>query len=251
MPTPFEFAHDIELPGPPILTWYAVSTALGLGGWYMPMPPQRDSPMVTEWSDNERLTMDIPVGIDGSFHRFDYQIDPIDENRTRLRFEHSGEHDWSDDERELTGEAWDQYLFTLQRFLTEFAHLVPAYIEAEAPNDRTDDEGWAGVLAALGLDASESDRAPLVGTPVTIERDGLEPLVGEIDYVTEHFIGVRAGDALIRFHGRWPIDLPIAVSHYRYLDPDNREIDLEGERVAWVRWLDEATADAADDGFLR
>lgn len=232
MPKPFEIVKHLTLPGPPLVAWYAITTAQGLAGWTMPMPPDKDSPMVSDWVPNEHLAIRIPIGVNGAFQAFDYLIAERADGSVDFTFVHSGELDWSDEEREMADLAWDQYLFTLHKFLTVHLERIPAYIEAEAPANKVGPNGWATLLTRLGLGA-----APQVGDPVRIERSGATPIEGTVDYVTDRFLGIEAADELIRFHGRWTIGLPIAVADHRYLDPDHAVLDVQAERVAWANWL--------------
>ncbi|MDN5918482.1 MAG: hypothetical protein L0I76_25850 [Pseudonocardia sp.] len=57
-------------------------------------------------------------------------------------------------------------------------------------------------------------------------------LVGEIDYVTDRFLGLRTDGALIRFHERSAIGLPVAVSHHDYTGADPDALS-----EAWRDWL--------------
>jgi len=51
--------------------------------------------------------------------------------------------------------------------------------------------------------------------------------------VTANFLGVRTSDALIRFHGRVPAGLPVAVSHHAYVEG----FDEKQATRAWESWL--------------
>jgi hypothetical protein len=58
-------------------------------------------------------------------------------------------------------------------------------------------------------------------------------ILGEVDYLTEKFIGLRTSDELIRFHERSAIGLPVAVSDHCYgalADPRRRT-------ESWQHWL--------------
>ncbi|NLA36031.1 MAG: hypothetical protein GX868_10140 [Actinobacteria bacterium] len=234
MATPFRIVKHLTLPVPPLAVWYAITTAQGLAGWTMPIAPDKDSPLVTDWVPNEHLAVHVPIGVNGAFQAFDYRIDERADGDVDFTFVHSGELDWSDEEREMTELAWDQYMFTLHKFLTTHLARIPAYMEAEAPAHKVGPNGWTALLARLGLGP-----APRVGDAVRIERPGTATIEGTVDYVTDRFLGIEAPHELVRFHGRWSIGLPIAVADHRYLDPDHAVLDVEAERAAWVAWLAE------------
>ncbi len=65
-----------------------------------------------------------------------------------------------------------------------------------------------------------------------VDVHGGARLVGEVDYVTDRFLGLRTADALIRFHGRSPIGMSIAVSHHDYTGADPAPLT-----AAWSQWL--------------
>ena len=46
-------------------------------------------------------------------------------------------------------------------------------------------------------------------------------------------MGIRTPDALIRFHGRWPLGMPVAVSHHAYAEG----VDAAAATKAWESWL--------------
>jgi hypothetical protein len=80
-----------------------------------------------------------------------------------------------------------------------------------------------GAGSAIELDA-----------PVRISLPGAAPLAGNVDYTTAGFVGLRTPDALIRFHRRAGLGMPVAVSHHAYGD-----IDAEQIRRGWEAWLAE------------
>lgn len=231
MPSTFEFTHELVLPGPPLVAWYAVTTAQGLAGWHTPLGIDPSSPMVTCWEPNERFTMRIPMGPAGH-QQLDYRISERPDGRVDFTFVHSGRMEWSSEELEMTRAAWDQYMFTLERFLTSHLERIPAYVEAEAPGHRVGPKAWRALREGLGLTPDAT-----VGAEVRIERGDAEPIVGRVDYLTDRFVGVEAPNRLIRFHGRWTIGLPIAVADHIYLDPESPNCDVQAERDAWTRWL--------------
>lgn len=87
------------------------------------------------------------------------------------------------------------------------------------------------LVAGLGAAKPVEPRAP-----VHIELPGVGSLDGVVDYVSANFVGLRTTDALIRFHGRAPIGMTVAVSHHAYLD----DFDAAGTTRASESWLAEA-----------
>jgi len=186
--------------------------------------------MVTSWEPGRRLGVRTPPAEDGSFQTFDYRLDAEGPGRTRLRFAHSGftGDGWGDDFEAMTGAGWDMYLHTLGQYLARFAGHPAVYLEAEAPAPSAEPEAWPRLLAALGL----TDPVDL-GTAVRLDLPGVGAVEGVVDYATPTFIGLRAPMALIRFHGRGAIKMPVAVSQHTYI----ATFDTASAQRGWETWL--------------
>ncbi|MCW0213950.1 MAG: SRPBCC domain-containing protein [Pseudonocardia sp.] len=211
----FEIRREVALPATPDQVRAAVSTPEGLAGWFMPMDIHATPGAEVEESPG-RLA--VRVGTDA----FEYLIEGRD-GSTVLRFVHSGMlgDDWSDEFEGMTAAGWSMYLHTLGQYLGHFADRPTLYAEADAPADPA---VWPGVLAAVTASA--------VGEPVHLEL-GDRALDGEIDYLTESFVGFRTADALVRFHERSAIGMPVAVSHHHFGAGESAE--ALGD--AWRAWF--------------
>jgi uncharacterized protein YndB with AHSA1/START domain len=126
----------------------------------------------------------------------------IDSDPTVLHFTHRMEEDLT----EQFQPGWEMYFFTMQQYFRHFRGLPALYAEAEGPALSASADAWPAVVAA----AKELD--------------------GEIDYESASFLGVRTADSLIRFHGRWMMDMPVAVSEHAYGGAEPRD---------WAPWLAE------------
>ena len=221
----FEIRKEVDLDASPDAVWHAIATPEGLATWFMPMPMDPDSDLVVAWEPERRLRIEMPPGPDGATQAFEYVIEGRG-GTTVLRFVHSGflGGDWSDEFESMTSAGWDQYLFTLAQYLRFFAGRAAMYVEAEAPPGAATPEAWPRLLAALG---SAHD----LGAPVGIDLAS-GAISGSIDYVTANFVGIRTDDALVRFHGRWPIGMTIAVSHHAYAPVDRRRAHRGVDRLA-------------------
>ena len=218
----FELPKEIELPASPEEAWRAIATGPGVTAWFMPMEIDPESPEVTDWEPPRKLTIRIPAAGDGSTHAFEYLIEGRDGGTSVLRFVHSGVlgDDWSDEYEGMTSSGWDMYLFTLAQYLRHFRGRPASYVEAEAPAAG----GWDRLRRLLG---------PVrLGGQVSIGLPDGSQIRGEVDYLTEKYIGLRTSDELIRFHERSAMGLPIAVSDHYYgalADPRRAE--------SWQHWL--------------
>jgi hypothetical protein len=230
MGRPFEIHREVPLDAAPEQVWEAIATGPGLAAWFMPMEIDPDSPMVQSWEPGRRLAIRTPSAPDGSFQAFDYRIEGSGPGRADLRFIHSGftADDWGDDYDVLTGRGWDMYLHTLGQYLVHFAGRPALYLEAEAPPSSAEADGWGRLLAALGLAEPVE-----VGAAVRIDLPGVGPVEAVVDYATPTFVGLRAPLALIRFHGRGGLGMPVAVSQHTYV----ATFDVASARRGWESWL--------------
>lgn len=230
MGKPFEIRKEISLDATAEAVWEAIATASGLAAWFMPMEIDPASPTVEAHEPGRRLSVRLPEGPDGSFHAFEYVIEAAGQGRAVLRFVHSGftSDDWGDDYEAITGSGWDMYLHTLSQYLTDFAGRPAQYLEVEGPPASADGAAWPHLLTALGLTEPAKE-----GTGVRFDLPGVGPVEGTVDYVAPTFIGLRAPHALIRFHGRGRMGMPVAVSQHTYLET------FDGERAqrGWESWL--------------
>jgi hypothetical protein len=228
--SPFEIRRAVSLPAPPEQVWEAVATGDGLAAWFMPMELDPDSSMVTSWEPGRRLTVRTPPEKDGAFHTFDYRLEPAGPASTMLRFLHHGftGDAWGEHFEAATGSGWDMYLHTLGQYLTHFPGRPAVYLEAEAPPASAEADAWTLLITALGL----SD-PPELGAAVHLALPGVGAVEGIVDYASPTFVGLRAPLALIRFHGRALLGMPVAVSQHTYLTT----FDVDSASRGWEAWL--------------
>jgi uncharacterized protein YndB with AHSA1/START domain len=226
----FEVRKEVALDATPEQVWEAIATGPGLTAWFMPMEVDPDSNMVVAWEPGKRLAIETPPAEDGSTQAFEYLIEARGQGTVLLRFVHSGflGDDWSDEFESMTAKGWDMYLYTLAQYLTYFAGRPATYVEAEGPPSSANADAWPLLVGALGL-----TQAFEPGAAVHMELTGIGPIDGVVDYLTSNYIGIRTADALIRFHGRAPIGMTVAVGHHAYVD----ELDAAATTHAWESWL--------------
>lgn len=230
MGKPFDIRKELALDASSDAVWEAIATAPGLAGWFMPMEIDPKSSTVQAFEPGRRLSVRPQVAPDGSFHAFEYRIEPAGEGGAVLRFGHSGftSDDWGEDYEAVTSAGWDMYLHTLRQYLTHFAGRPALYLEAQAPPESADQAAWPRLVAGLGLTEPVEE-----GAGVRFELPGFGPVEGSVDYVAPMFLGLRAPLALIRFHGRFASGMPVAVSQHTYLET----FDGDAAQRAWEAWL--------------
>ncbi|WP_026359982.1 SRPBCC family protein [Amycolatopsis nigrescens] len=226
----FEIGKEVVLDATPEQVWQAIATPEGTAGWLWPVEIEPEpggqagegASVVAVWEPGKRLVIKAPGAAEGTLDAFEYLIEARDGGSTVLRFVHSGvlADDWDDDYESLTGHGWDMYLHTLGQYLKYFAGRPATYVEAEGPAASADPGAFRLLLDALGLTEFA------LGDRVRLTPDGLAPIEGVVDYVVPPvdgqpvFLGVRAADAMYRFHGRAVLGMPIAVGHHFYGEPD-------------------------------
>lgn len=233
----FEIRKEVALDATPEQVWQAIATGPGLTAWFAPMDLDADSDTVVAWEPGKHLAIQTPQAEDGSTQAFEYLIEARGQASTVLRFVHSGYFgdDWSDEYEDMTGEGWDMYLHTLAQYLSRFGGRPAVYVEAEGPPSSARPDAWPRLAAALG-----TGRQVEPGTAVHLDLVGVGAIDGVVDYVSPNFVGLRTADALVRFHGRAPMGMTVAVSHHTY----GRDVDVAKAVPAWEAWLADAFAEA-------
>lgn len=226
----FEIRKEIALDATPDQVWQAIATGPGLEAWFMPMELPPDGAGATVWDPPKHFATRTPVAEDGSTHAFDYVIEARDGGSTVLRFVHSGflGDDWDTEYEAMTSHGWDMYLHTLAQYLSYFPGRPATYVEAEGPPESAEAAAWPVLLRGLGLSGLVEP-----GEQVRLAPDGPAPIEGVVDYVDSQFLGVRTGEALVRFHGRAALGMTIAVAQHIYRD----DVDRGETRQVWHSWL--------------
>ncbi|GAA1841134.1 SRPBCC domain-containing protein [Pseudonocardia ailaonensis] len=212
----FEIRREVTLAATPEEVWRAIATREGQAGWFMTFE---------EEPPGAEIEMDEPHRLEQRFgtQAIEYVVEARDGASTVLRFVHSGilEEEWGDEFETMTAAGWDLYLATLGEYLRHFPGRPAVYAEAEAPSTP---DAWKRVLAALG-DPAEGDE---VGGPFP----------GVVDVRHEHYLGIRTPDALVRFHERSLIGMPVAVGHHEM----TADADPKALADTWRTWLADPTS---------
>lgn len=238
------FEVEIPLDASPDQVWEAIATRPGLTAWFAPMDVAPDengrSPDgdVVRWEPGRALTVQTPPNEDGSTSSFAYLIQARDGGTTVLRFTQTGflGDDW-EAEYEATARGWGLYFHTLAQYLANFSGRPATYVAVEGPETAADRQAWRDLLAAIGVSESPGSGvggAVTDGEEVRLDVPGLEPVVGVVDYQGPSHLGIRTDDALLRFHDRSLLGMPVAVGHHYYGDRQ----DEARLHEAWQSWLD-------------
>lgn len=242
----FRIARDVVVEATPEDVFAAVTT--GISGWLFPGPlpapdgtPDEEGNRVTTWDPPHRFAVRSD-GDDGWFNALEYVIAADSGATTSVRYVHSGifTDDW-DGQYDGASTHADYYLHTLGQYVKHFPGRAATYIRATTTAPGANAPTAAETLRRhLGVTA--------VGDRVHIDIPAIGPLAGEVDYLTEHFLGIRTPDALLRFPSRVKWGMPLTAEHHLYTPNTDTNPDTDPEKTtrAWQSWLDEVFTDRHD-----
>jgi uncharacterized protein YndB with AHSA1/START domain len=247
----------LELDANPEQVWEAIATGPGIATWFVPhrVEPHLGGVVeqdygggattrgrVTAWEPGERFAY-------GSFEQpadgrpdyaFEFLVEGRDGGGTLLRFVQSGFLDgggW-DDEYDSFSAGWDVFLGNLRSYLAHFAGRPAQNVVTMTYTPDGADRAWQVLRRGLGLDAG-----PVAGTAVVLTPQGLRPIDGVVDLVTDEFLGVRSADGLHRFGAEGDEGCGVSAYHYFY----GHRVDVDALTARWQGWL-EKLFPAPDEG---
>lgn len=229
----FEVSTEATAKGRPEQVWDAV--VAGSSGWQWPMEVEPRiggagpfGSEVTAWQPPERFGINM-TGPDGFFNTLDYGFEELPEGGTRIRYRHAGIF-----LAELDDEQWERqydgvrlhtafYLHTLGQYVAHFAGRQAAFAEVQGPETAGAADSFEILKRVIG--ATEQ------GGSVRFEVPGVGLIDGELDYLDEHFAGVRTSTAMYRFFGRNAFGQVVGLTVHEFgagADPNE---------TRWQDWL--------------
>ena len=239
----FELPQSADIDAPIERVWEAIGTGRGWDSWFMGRNEidQREGGTVRfsigDWTETttietfeppRRFVSQSSPAPDGSYHRFDYALEPREAGGTQIRYVHSGMlgDDWKA-EYEGMSEGDPMYFRKLLEYVTHFSGRFATPVDAQGPDAGDDRErAMATFRAALGLDDAVAE-----GDRVRLTPEGLDPIDGVVDYVSPSFLGVRTDDALYRFIRGF--EGTAMVGHHLFAEG----VDQRRAEAAWRGWL--------------
>lgn len=244
-----ELRKEIELDATPEQVWEAIATGPGIATWFVPHTVEQreggrmsadfgggydDTGRVTAWDPVRRFASGaLTPPEDGKpDYAFEFLVEARDGGGTVLRFVQSGFLDGAewDDEYGSYDAGWGLFLFNLQQYFAHFAGLPVANVVTMAWADGGASTLWPVLLRGLGL-----DERPAVGDTITLRPDGIVPITGVVDVVTDEFLGVRSERGLHRIGAEGESGCGVSAYHYVYGVPAP---DVEALTGAWQSWLE-------------
>jgi uncharacterized protein YndB with AHSA1/START domain len=246
MPQPFEIVQEMDVEATPEEVWDAIATGPGMDSWFlghMEIEPRQGGEVkwtmgetmpatVTTWDPPNRIVTTGTQFEDGSRHQFDYTVTEREGGHSNVRYVHSGMlgGDW-EAEYEAMQEGDPMYFFKLAQYLKHFKGRFATTVEMFGPVVPDEDQVMAGYRRALGLGDDVA-----VGDRVSLTPEGVAPIEGEIDCISQHFLGVLSDDAIYRFiHAYTGATM---LGHHFFAPGANKE-QLERD---WTSWLDRTFA---------
>jgi uncharacterized protein YndB with AHSA1/START domain len=233
----FVIRREIELPADPDRVWEAIATSDGLAAWQFPSMFGDIQPIANVWEPPNHLVLRVEKG--EWFNSLEYVVEAASGGRSVLRYVHSGVFvdDW-DAQFDGASQHTDFYLHTLGQYLEFFDGRPVIFIGEDhagihGPEASIRPDGFERLKQALGLPADVT-----VGEEVVLEPEGTDRIVGVVDYLQHHFVGIRTASALYQFFGRNVFGAPVAMSVHEFGPVD----DAAAVTARWKAWLDTSLA---------
>lgn len=234
--TPFSVSQEIQIPATAASVWDAIT--MHPEGWLWPMDPIEPrlggagpfGSVVTAW-DPPRHYVNRSEGPDGFYNELDQTIVDRGDGTVLLRYVHNGVIETKDWDGQYDGvrEHTAFYLDALSRYVVHFGGQSAVYAAADGPASSNAPDAIAKARTALGVPDGAS-----VGDEIEATLPGGTVVPARIDFLDEHFIGLRTDDAMYRFYGRHAFGGPLSAAHHLYAP----EADAAAESAAWQKWLD-------------
>lgn len=230
----FEVKAGATIEGGVEKTWDAVVS--GTSGWQWPMEVEPRlggagpfGSEVTAWQPPSHFSIQME-GPDGFFNTLDYVFEEGANGRTRLRYQHDGIFMQDMDDAEWGNQYdgvrlhTDFYLHTLSQYVQYFSGKQAAFADVQGPAESAAPDAFERLKAAIGADQA--------GQTVSFDVPGLGEINGELDYLTDHFAGVRTDTAMYRFFGRNAFGQLVGMTVHDFADGADAHEDQ------WKSWLD-------------
>lgn len=234
----FDCSREIVLPARPERVWEAVATTDGNAAWLFPNDVDPAGEGAKAWEPPTHFAIRQEQG--DWFNELGFVIDDRGDGTSGLQYTHCGVFppEQFETQNEAIQQHTDFYLHTLGEYLQHFDGRRATYIGdvpggIAAPASSATPDGLARLKRALGLDEHAAE-----GDAVNLTPEGIDPIVGVIDYLRENFMGIRTADALYCFFGRGAFGGPVAVTIHSFADG----ADAEQIAESWRQYLERAFA---------
>ena len=240
MGQPFEQHRRAEVPASPEQVWEAIATGPGITSWFMGRTEVEAGLVRTVFGG---YAPELAVSAEDRPHRFRYGSDPAPDGRfiayefliearagasTIVRTVTSGflpGDDWADEYEAMTL-GTDFFFATLVEYLTSFPGRHATPVTAFGPEGRDWPSTRTGLAAGLGL--AEPVTA---GAPTHSDLGSLGDIAGTVYFASPHAIGIRTGNALVRFLEGFQKG---HVAAHLFFEPIP---DTTAAEQAWAAWL--------------
>lgn len=228
----FKIVHETEIDGTPQQVFDAATS--GTSGWMWPMEIEPKlggagpfGSTVTVWEPPHRFSNRVD-GEGGFFNQLDYDISELEDGNSWLRYVHSGVffEDW-DQQYDGAAKHTAFYLHTLGQYVKFFSGRQAAFADIQGPAASGSPDAFEAVKQALGILDGGS------GGHVSVTIAGLGTVDAVVDYLDPNFVGLRTGDAMIRFFGRNAFGSVVGMTVHLFAEG----ADVQAVGAAWGAWL--------------
>ena len=193
----------------------------------MTLPAWTLEATVTAWDPPKRFVTETEKDEDGRLMVFEYLIEGREGGSTVLRFVHSGflpGDDW-EMEYDALKSGDPMYIHKLAEYLKYFRGRSATPVDVYGPQVPDPEQAWAKLRSGLGLSGAVAE-----GDRVRLTPEGLPPMEGVVDYLSQQTLGVRTSDGLYRFI--YGLGGTMVLGHHIFAD-----VDQQATERAWQTWL--------------
>lgn len=239
----FEITYESEIDGTPDQVFFAVTE--GAAGWLFDLPGEIEPRVggsgpagstVTAWEPARHYGNHME-GPGGFFNDLDFQITEQSNGKSWLRYVHSGIifEDW-DNQYDAATKHTAFYQHTLGQYVKYFAGRRAAWADVQGPESSSAADAFEVLKDALGVARTDSNGASAaeVGDAVQLVIPGIGDISAEVDYLSEHFVGLRSENAMYRFFGRNAFGSVVGMVIHDFTPGT----DVVVQSAAWKAWLD-------------
>jgi len=238
-----------EVPGTPEQVWEAIATGPGITAWFVPtqLDPGEGGDVafdfgaglestakISGWEPPDRIAYDEQWPVEGGQHVMlatEFLVEAQSGGTCIVRAVSTFSTTGFDDALDDMADGWAAMLDNLRVYLTHFPGQAPSAVLASSTTDKTKEEAWAGMIAALGLDDARAGER--VATDV---EAGAPALAGVVERSGDDDLLVRTDDTLANLAAyTWEGRTVTAIRAARFGPGADAAAARDSE--AWKEWL--------------
>ena len=236
-----------EVPGTPEQVWEAIASGPGITAWFVTteLDPREGGDVkfdfgaglestakISGWDPPRRIAYDEQWPVQTGEHvtlATEFLVEARAGGTCIVRAVSTFSTTGFDDELADMADGWATMLDNLRVYLTHFRGQAPSAVAASSTTDKTKQDAWAGMIAALGLDNARAGE--LVATAA-----GAPALAGVVERSGDDDLLVRTDDALANLAAyTWDGRTITAIRAARF--GPGADAAAARDTEAWKEWL--------------